>query len=57
LGIVDKVVVDETGDSTLFDINFTWEPESVGAVNGFLKTLGLTIEKGVREYDVLVIYK
>jgi thiol-disulfide isomerase/thioredoxin len=56
-GIVDKVVVDETGDSTLFDINFTWEPESVGAVNGFLKTLGLTIEKGVREYDVLVIYK
>jgi hypothetical protein len=56
-GVVDGIVLDETGDTSVVDINFDWEPESVMAIEGFLKKLGLKLEKAVREYDVLIIYK
>ena len=56
-GIVDGIVLDETGEFKLHDISFEWEPEKEGAVEEFLQKLGLKMERAVREYDVLVIYK
>jgi len=56
-GLVDNIVLDETGDKTKVDVSFSWEIERDGAMDEFLKKLGLKIEKAVREYDVLVIYK
>jgi peroxiredoxin len=56
-GIVEGVVLDESGDVEAYDIHFTWEPEKSGSVDEFLNRLGLKLEKAVREYEVLVIYK
>jgi len=56
-GLVNNIVLDETGDKTKVDVSFSWELEKEGAMEEFLKKLGLKIEKAVREYDVLVIYK
>jgi hypothetical protein len=56
-GIVDGIVLDETGDTKLHDISFEWEPEKEGAIEEFLQKLGLKMERAIREYDVLVIYK
>ena len=51
------LILDETGDTKTVDISFEWEPEKEGSLDEFLKKLGLKLEKAVREYEVLVIYK
>jgi Protein of unknown function (DUF3738) len=56
-GIIRKPMLNETDDRTPYDISFKWEPEKKGAVDEFLKKLGLKMDKAIREYEVLIIYK
>jgi thiol-disulfide isomerase/thioredoxin len=56
-GLINGIVIDETGDQKMYDIAFEWEPEKEGALTDVLNKLGLQLERGIREYDILVIYK
>ncbi|MES2108494.1 MAG: TIGR03435 family protein [Bacteroidota bacterium] len=53
-GLVNMPVVDETGDSARYDITFNYQPEKKGALTEALTSLGLKLEKGQREIDMLV---
>lgn len=57
LHVTKKPIIDETGDSRFYDIEVTWEHENKTGVKNFLASLGLSLEMGIREYEVLVIYQ
>jgi uncharacterized protein (TIGR03435 family) len=47
-------VVDETGSDVKYDIEFNYQPEKKGALTDALTALGLKLEKGERDIDILV---
>lgn len=50
-------VVDETYCDKRFDIKFTFQPEDPASLTRILADMGLRLEKGQREIDMLVLYK
>jgi uncharacterized protein (TIGR03435 family) len=53
-GVVKMPVVDETGNTTKYDINFTYLPEKQGDLENALAGLGLKLTKAERDIDILV---
>lgn len=53
-GVVKAPVVDETGDDKYYDIDFNFQPEKGESLTDALAGLGLKLEQGEREIDVLV---
>jgi uncharacterized protein (TIGR03435 family) len=53
-GLVKMPVVDETGSDVKYDIEFNYQPEKKGALTDALTALGLKLEKGERDIDILV---
>ena len=55
-GLGKLPVVDETGSSEKFDINFSFQPENPASLIQVLTDMGLGVEKQDRTIDMLVIY-
>jgi uncharacterized protein (TIGR03435 family) len=53
-GIVKLPVVDETGLNLKYDISFYYQPEKEGSLMAAIASLGLKLEKGQRDIDMLV---
>ncbi|MDP9078606.1 MAG: TIGR03435 family protein [Bacteroidota bacterium] len=53
-GLVQMPVVDETGSNTRYDIAFDYQSEKKGSLMEAIANLGLKLEKGKRDIDVLV---
>jgi uncharacterized protein (TIGR03435 family) len=53
-GLVQMPVVDETGSTARYDISFDYMPEKKGSLMEAITSLGLKLEKGQREIDMLV---
>ena len=53
-GLVKLPVVDETGSNKKYDISFEVQPEKNGSLTEALNGLGLKLEPGEREIDMLV---
>jgi uncharacterized protein (TIGR03435 family) len=53
-GLTDLPVVDETGNKTRYDIEFTFMPEKQGDLQNTLKNLGLILIKEERMIDMLI---
>lgn len=55
-GIVGKPVVDETNLKDLYNINFSFFPESPETFHTAIKKMGLKLKKEEREIEILIIY-
>jgi len=55
-GIFGYPVVDETGDSDAYQIDFSFDPENPDTFRTAMKKLGLKYAKAQREIEVLVLY-
>jgi uncharacterized protein (TIGR03435 family) len=53
-GLVKMPVVDETGSDIKYDIEFNFQPEKKGGLTDAIAALGLKLEKGERDIDMLV---
>jgi uncharacterized protein (TIGR03435 family) len=53
-GLVNMPVVDETGLNTKYDISFDYQPEKEGSLMEAINSLGLKLETGEHEIDMLV---
>lgn len=53
-GLVKMPVVDETGSDVKYDIEFNYQPEKKGSLTDALTALGLKLEKGERDIDMLI---
>jgi uncharacterized protein (TIGR03435 family) len=53
-GLVKMPVVDETGLDVRYDIEFNYQPEKKGSLTDALTALGVKLEKGERDIDMLV---
>ena len=47
-------VVDETGDTTKYDIAFSFMPEKKGDLENALQNMGFKLTKADREIDMMV---
>lgn len=54
---VNKIVVDETGDTKKYDIKFIFQPENPQSLTDILTSMGLRLEKQKRDIDLLKIYQ
>jgi hypothetical protein len=55
-GIFSYPVVDESGDSNAYKIDFTFDPEDPDTFRTAMKKLGLKYSKAQREIKILVLY-
>ena len=55
-GVFGYPVVDETGESTAFKIDFSFDPENPESFKEAMKKYGLAYKKEPREIEVLVLY-
>jgi uncharacterized protein (TIGR03435 family) len=53
-GLVNMPVVDETGSDIKYDIEFNYQPEKKGSLIDAIAALGLKLEKGERDINMLV---
>lgn len=53
-GLVSMPVVDGTGSNIKYDISFDYQPEKKGSLMEAINNLGLKLEKGQRDIDMLV---
>jgi uncharacterized protein (TIGR03435 family) len=56
-GTEKLLVIDETGNSSKFDIKFTFQPENPATLTILLKEMGLGLLKEQRGIEFLVIYR
>ena len=54
---INKIVIDETGNQTKYDIKFTFQPENPQSLTDVLTNMGLQLDKQQREVDLLMIYE
>lgn len=56
-GTEKLLVIDETGNSSKFDIKFTFQPENSATLTAVLEGMGLSLVKEKRNVDILTIYR